>query len=106
MTVGRHFSLGENRALIVSRNEGENIELEKFAERADLTLVPEFKGPVALGRGDFSADDLCVAGRIIARYGRPDDDCRQIKVFRRGKEIESIDAESAMDDLSLEKMRI
>jgi tRNA U34 2-thiouridine synthase MnmA/TrmU len=70
LKVGRHFRLSPQAKLVVGRNKEENDRLEKLKRVNDLTFSPEkVKGPLAIGRGDFSSEEaISLACRIVARY--------------------------------------
>ncbi len=69
LKVGRFLRLSESALLIVGRNENENDVLSQMAKDGDFLFEPKsIKGPVALGRGEFSPDLLRTACRIVARY--------------------------------------
>ena len=70
LKMGRCFRLSPEVKLIVGRNEQENDKLLAIAKDADTRFFPadEIKGPVGVGRGAFSEEDILKASRIIARY--------------------------------------
>ncbi|OQB14235.1 MAG: hypothetical protein BWY16_00176 [Candidatus Omnitrophica bacterium ADurb.Bin205] len=70
LKVGRHFRLGEHTKLIVGRNEKENNYLEERAAAGDYLFVTgeNVAGPVCLGVGDFSEEQIMLSGRIACRY--------------------------------------
>lgn len=106
LTLGRHFRLHDRAKFIVSRNEAENIELEKYRADADLFLEPEFKGPSAFALGALSADDAVLIGAAMARYGRPAEGNPVIRVASRGTALPPMQAPSPASDADLERMRI
>lgn len=69
LKVGRHFRLSEQAKVIVGRNKEENKRLMTLRKPGDVYFNPqEVKGPVAIGRGKFSQQDIVDISRIIARY--------------------------------------
>jgi len=69
LKVGRHFRLMPQAKLVVGRNKEENERLLKLAKRDDICFGPvEVKGPIGIGRGDFSQEDIQKCVSIIARY--------------------------------------
>lgn len=69
LKVGRHFRLSPYAKLIVGRNQQENKKLLNLAEDEDIIFNPRnLKGPVAIGRGKYNPDLICLSGGIIARY--------------------------------------
>ncbi|MCM8786782.1 MAG: hypothetical protein NC935_01870 [Candidatus Omnitrophica bacterium] len=81
LKVGRHFRFSPNTKLIVGRNEQENQKLLSLAKPQDLCFYPkDLKGPVAIGRGEFSSDLIYIAASILARYCDSVDD-KPIKIL-------------------------
>jgi tRNA-specific 2-thiouridylase len=70
LKVGRHYRFAADAKLIVGRDETENIDIEKLAQDGDTLFVPpeDLAGPSALGRGNFSEEQLRLSAGIIARY--------------------------------------
>jgi tRNA U34 2-thiouridine synthase MnmA/TrmU len=70
LKLGRHFRLNEGVRLVVGRDEKENAELARLAKESDYLFFPnaELAGPTSLGRGEFSADLIRLAGSITCRY--------------------------------------
>ncbi len=70
LKLGRHFRLGPGLKLIVGRNEKENKLLEAAAWEGEYLLMPEedTAGPVSLGMGNFSKEELILAASIACRY--------------------------------------
>ncbi|MDD3087710.1 MAG: tRNA 4-thiouridine(8) synthase ThiI [Candidatus Omnitrophica bacterium] len=70
LKIGRHFRIGENTKFIVGRNEKENKYLEERAAAGDYLFLTEENaaGPVCLGVGDFSEEQIMLSGRIACRY--------------------------------------
>lgn len=86
LTVGRHIRINENLKIVVSRNESENIELEKYRELADVFIVPDFKGPSIFARGVIDEDDVDFIGSVMLRYRNRSDKNNRIVIYRRGEE--------------------
>jgi tRNA-uridine 2-sulfurtransferase len=106
LTVGRHFRLNENGKIIVSRNEKETDELQKYRKMADYFFIPDYKGPAVFAKGHLTNAEVFVVGSIISRYGRPHEDMKSVSVYRHGSFIETIDSASGISDSDLEAMRI
>jgi tRNA-uridine 2-sulfurtransferase len=71
LKAGRHFRLGVGVKLIVGRDEEDNRKIKTFGREGDLFLKMGFgPGPVALLRGPAEAEELILAARLTARYGR------------------------------------
>ena len=66
---GRYFRLDKNAFLIVGRNKEENERLLKLAKEGDVCFYPlKVKGPVGVGRGNFSNKNIFTSAGIVARY--------------------------------------
>ena len=70
LKVGRHLRCAPEFKLIVGREEGENRHLRGYAHRWPLLEAVSHEGPVALVDGTPDADQLELAARVVARYGR------------------------------------
>ena len=69
LRYGRHFRLAADLKLIVGRNQSDNALLERHAGPADLVLkVAEIPGPTALLPCTATAEQVCLAAAICARY--------------------------------------
>jgi len=69
LKLGRHFRLSKEAKLVVGRNEEENNELAALRQAGDIYSYPvEDKGPIAVGRGEFSEQNSEDAAKIVARY--------------------------------------
>lgn len=106
LKYGRHFRLNKKAKLVVGRNESENTLLGMLAEESDVVFTPDdVKGPIGVGRGEFSHNDILLSSRIIARYS--DREGREsIRIScRRGKDISFVLSPS-IDEESLKSLRI
>jgi tRNA-specific 2-thiouridylase len=73
LKAGRYFRLSENAKLIVGRNESENKMLTMLAEEGDYLFGPAtINGPIAVGKGAYTPDQLEIACRIVSRYSDRD----------------------------------
>lgn len=106
LTIGRHYRLHEKVKVIVSRNEQENIKLEKFFNRSDYYVIPEFRGPAILVRGQLRNNDFNTIASISRRYGKPDTENNMIIIKKADAIVKSIPAESAISDTVLDIMRV
>jgi len=69
LKVGRHFRLTPQAKVIVGRNQAENERLDNLRRSQDLYFEPvEVKGPVAIGRGQFSPALVERSAQLLARY--------------------------------------
>ncbi len=71
LAIGRHFRLSERVKLIVGRNEVENELLEQGAGENHYRLAAEgLMGATALVEGEPAEEEIELASRIVARYGK------------------------------------
>ena len=69
LKVGRHFRLWAQAKAIIGRNKEENERLDALRKPGDIYFEPvEDKGPVGIGRGKFSQQNIVDTSGIIARY--------------------------------------
>jgi tRNA-uridine 2-sulfurtransferase len=108
LKVGRYLRLSESALLVVGRNEGENEVLSHMAKEGDFLFGPtSIKGPLALGRGEFSPDLLETACRIVARYSdRNGEEEVEIAYKRQPEDAEITAMASFIDDSQIAGMRL
>ena len=106
LTVGRHVRINKGLKIIVSRNEGENIELEKYREFANLFIVPDFRGPSVFVRGVPDEGDVDFIGSIMLRYRNKSDRNNRIVIYRRGEEQKTRPVQKPISDDVLKPMMI
>ncbi len=71
LAYGRHFAIGKRCRLLVSRNEAENRAIKKIISEDDMVFeILDTPGPVGIGRGEFSEEELTKAASILLRYSR------------------------------------
>jgi len=80
LKVGRHLRLSPELKLIISREEGEGNFMQGYRNQYVSLKTISHPGPLALIDGDASEQDLELAARILARYGK-------------GKTAESVEVE-------------
>ncbi|RMG11100.1 MAG: thiamine biosynthesis protein [Deltaproteobacteria bacterium] len=93
LSAGRHFRLGPQQKLVVSRNEAENALLRRYAEGAWRLEARDHKGPLAIFQGEAVEPYLERASRIVARYGKGRSEPRCVVRWERGGETREIDVE-------------
>lgn len=72
---GRHFVIGDRCQLVVARDSEENDVLERIVSGEDLVFdLADVPGPMGIGRGRFSNDDILTAAAFVARYSRARND--------------------------------
>ncbi|MEI7542754.1 MAG: 7-cyano-7-deazaguanine synthase [bacterium] len=69
---GRYFAVTDKFKMAVGRDDAENKMVQNFASSGDLLIIPEAKGPTAIGRGDVSDENIKIALGIIAHYCKKD----------------------------------
>ena len=66
---GRVFRISKTAKLIVGRDEKQNGILENLARNEDYQFyTKDIAGPIAVGKGNFSKNDIEVACSVVARY--------------------------------------
>src|SRR3989344_5846685 len=70
LKVGRHLRPRPNFKLIVGRDEGENNFLNGYRKRFTHLYATSHQGPLVLIDGTVSEDDLELAARLTARFGK------------------------------------
>jgi hypothetical protein len=70
LKVGRHLRPRPHFKLIVGRDEGENNFLNGYRKRFTHLYATSHQGPLVLIDGTASADDLELAARLTARFGK------------------------------------
>jgi len=106
LTIGRHFRLHDRAKFIVSRNEKENMELEKYRESADLFFEPELRAPRPSRLGELTGEDTAFICAALSRYGRPAEGAPVVRISARGAALAPMQAPPPASDADLERMRI
>lgn len=72
IAYGRHFRISDKARLIIGRNHSDNLILEKLKEDNDIyfQLANNVPGPIAIGRGEFTDDEIELAASLVARYSK------------------------------------
>ena len=70
LKVGRHIRPRPHFKLIVGREEGENKYLEGYKKQFTYLRSTSHTGPLVLVDGEVNDDDLELAARLTARFGR------------------------------------
>ena len=106
LTIGRHYRLNRNTKIIVSRNEKENIELDKYKNTADYFLVPEFKGPSIFIKGNLNDDDFQLLSSIAGRYGKTTINENKALLEKGGNTFITLTVKDKVSDDFLDRIRI
>lgn len=102
IAYGRHFRLSENSRIVIGRNHSDNLILEKLKEPNDLhfQLANDVPGPIAIGRGKFSKDDITLAASLVARYSKlRDEDIVPVDVTLN-EDVETVSVEPCTEKKS------
>lgn len=106
LATGRHFRLSPTVKLVVGRTEGENFQLERQAEGRYVVAAAEHNGPVALVEGEPTWEEMVLASRIVARYGKGKD-LAEVKVsWKNGGGEDVLSVEPFRDETSFDAWRI
>ena len=70
LKVGRHLRPSEGYKVIIAREEGENRFLEGYRKQFTHLFATSHAGPLALIDGVTGLEDLRVAARLVARFGK------------------------------------
>jgi tRNA U34 2-thiouridine synthase MnmA/TrmU len=106
LKAGRHFRLNSFVKIIVTRNERENIELEKYESMFDYSFKPLFKGPSVFVKGTLTEDHKNTINSIICRYGKPSEEENIIEIYKQKILYDKSNSLEPISDDILEKMRI
>ncbi|HNX24228.1 MAG TPA: tRNA 4-thiouridine(8) synthase ThiI [Spirochaetota bacterium] len=106
LKIGRHFRINPSLKIIISRNEQDTLELEKYEKNSDYFFKPDFSGPSAYAKGILNEDDINTVNSIICRYGKPSPEGNLINIYSHGNLYKEISTVEAISDSELEKFRI
>lgn len=70
LKIGRHLRPRENFKIIIGREEGENNFLEGYRKQFTHLRCISHPGPLALIDGTTNDEDIALAARLVARYGK------------------------------------
>jgi hypothetical protein len=74
LKIGRQFRLSERAKLTLGRNQKDNQAIRAAADGSQVILhALGIAGPIGLVSGQPREEDLCIAGAIVASYGRGKD---------------------------------
>ena len=106
LKFGRHFRINKNLKIIVSRNQNETEELEKYSKYADYFFRPEFSGPSIFVKGTMSETDRNIIAGIMVRYSKPSESENKIIVTRKDAPAAEIAAGKPVSDKEIELWRL
>jgi tRNA U34 2-thiouridine synthase MnmA/TrmU len=85
LKVGRHIRPRPHFKLIVAREDGEAQFMSGYKKEYVSMHCTHHRGPLVLLDGSLNADDIALAGRILARYGQGRDEA-QVEVSVRDQQ--------------------
>ncbi|WP_373048165.1 thiamine biosynthesis protein [Vulgatibacter sp.] len=108
LATGRHFRISDRVKLVVGRTEGENFQLDRFADGRYRLAARDVNGPVALVEGEPSWEEMVLASRIVARYGKGREMSNVVVDWRGGgaEGTDEIQVEPFRDDAAFAALRI
>ncbi len=65
---GRYYSISKDFKLIIGRNEIENNLIAGLKRENDILFIPDCKGPIALGIGKISDNEIEIAAKLCASF--------------------------------------
>jgi hypothetical protein len=107
LSVARHFRYNDAVKFIVSRNEKETEEIEKYIDQADLFMRPEFPGPSVFVRGQVNDEIKRFLVSVITRYGKAEKEGEPVVMsYEKGKDPVRYEVDDLVSDETLDAMRI
>ena len=106
LKTGRHFRINSSLKIIVSKDETDTRNLEKYEQNSDYFFKPDFSGPSVYVKGHMNEDDIHIINSIICRYGKPSTEGNIINIFRNKNLYKKITTVEPISDSDLEKFRI
>ncbi|HPS56500.1 MAG TPA: tRNA 4-thiouridine(8) synthase ThiI [Spirochaetota bacterium] len=106
LKFGRHFRINEKLKIIVSRNQHETEELEKYSNYADYFFRPEFSGPSIFVKGIMSGSDKKIISGILTRYSKLSEPEKRIIIYMKNEAMEEIAAGSPVNEDEIDLWRI
>lgn len=70
LKIGRHLRISPKAKLVISRDESEYHALQPFIKGRYYFELIDIIGGVAIGTGEFSAEDLDLAAALLGRYSK------------------------------------
>ena len=106
LKIGRHLRITPSLKIIVSRNEIDTNELEKYENNSDYFFKPEFSGPSVYAKGILSEESINIINSIMCRYGKPSAGQNLINIFKNKQLMKTITAKDPISNIDLNKFRI
>lgn len=106
LATGRHFRLSPNAKLVVGRTEGENLQLERYAQGRYRVAAKGVTGPVALVEGEPTWEEMVLASQIVARYGKGRTAPQVTVEWKSEAGLDELEVEPFRDEAAFEQYRI
>lgn len=102
---GRYFKITDKFKIIIGRNETENNIIKGLIKNGDILFLPETKGPIAAGRGDFSENEIVITCKLLSYYCRFDKELK-IKIIQLPDKEKFIIINDKIDENFINKFRL
>jgi tRNA U34 2-thiouridine synthase MnmA/TrmU len=106
LKIGRHFRINPDLKIVVTKNQNESFELDKYEKDSDFFFRPGFSGPSVLVNGIMQEDDINIINSIMCRYGKPSAVENNITIYKNNKIHSEINCIEPISDTELDKFRI
>jgi tRNA U34 2-thiouridine synthase MnmA/TrmU len=106
LKTGRHFRINPDLKIIVTKNQIESAELDKYEENSDFFFRPGFSGPSVLVKGVLKEEDINLINSIMCRYGKPSPEENNITIYKNNNIYREIICIEPISDTELDKYRI
>jgi len=106
LKIGRHFRINPSLRIVLSKNEMDTQELEKYENNSDYFFKPGFSGPSVYAKGKMSDEDINIINSIICRYGKPSPEENVINIYSSRNLFKEVKTVSPISDSELKKYRI
>ena len=106
LKFGRHFRINENLKIIVSRNQHETEELEKYMNYADYFFKPGFSGPSIFVKGIMSGSDKNIIAGLLTRYSKLSETEKRIIIYANCEIADEVSAGTTVTDKEIDLWRL
>jgi hypothetical protein len=106
LKIGRHFRINTDLKIIVTKNQNESIEIDKYEHDSDYFFRPGFSGPSVLVKGLMKEEDINTINSIMCRYGKPSAEENKITIFKENNIYREIECIEPVSDNELDRYRI
>lgn len=106
LKIGRHFRINDSLKIIVSRNQHETEELEKYRENADYYFKPEFSGPSIFVKGIMTGSDKKIITAVLTRYSKLPEAEKRIIIYMKNEIVDEVSAGKPVTDQEIDSWRL